>query len=218
MSPPSTVIDPSGLTVTLRTCRPALSAALTARPDLGLCESDGARHCIALSFGAPSGVDEAKDKLRPADDLPEPNFLGCDLVPGIGIHRHAGEDVERQQHIGEAVGYELTAEETLAVFKTADAAGLLYYKMLTMVREQRSLSELPATLKEIIKTKAWQRWRWVGSTFAQNSLGAYLTSPPPNGVGIQLETVKKLIADDPDAFALLHDEVTDEPGHPVPNQ
>ena len=114
-------------------------------------------------------------------------------------------------------GDELTAEETLAVFKTADAAGLLYYKMLTMVREQRSLSELPATLKEIIKTKAWQRWRWVGSTFAQNSLGAYLTSPPPNGVGIQIETVKKLIADDPDAFALLHDEVTDEPGHPVPN-
>lgn len=104
-------------------------------------------------------------------------------------------------------GDELSAEETLAVFKTADAAGLLYYKMLTMVREQRSLSELPATLKEIIKTKAWQRWRWVGSSFAQNSLGGYLTTPPPNGVGIEIDTVWKLVADDPEALELLREEV-----------
>jgi hypothetical protein len=114
-------------------------------------------------------------------------------------------------------GEEISAEEMLTVFKTADAAGMLYYKMLTMVREQRSLTELPATLKEIIKTRAWQRWRWVGSTFTQNSLGAYLTSPPPNGVGIQLDTVKKLIADDPEAAAAFRDEMTGEPGHPVPN-
>jgi hypothetical protein len=114
-------------------------------------------------------------------------------------------------------GDELSAEETLAVFKTADAAGLLYYKMLTMVREQRSLSELPATLKEIIKTKAWQRWRWVGSSFAQNSLGGYLTSPPPNGVGIEIETVWKLVDDDPEALALLRDAITNEPGHPGSN-
>ena len=109
-------------------------------------------------------------------------------------------------------GDELSAEETLAVFKTADAAGLLYYKMLTMVREQRSLSELPATLKEIIKTKAWQRWRWVGSSFAQNSLGGYLTSPPPNGVGIEIDTVWKLVEDDPEALRMLRDEITAEPG------
>jgi hypothetical protein len=105
-------------------------------------------------------------------------------------------------------GDELSAEETMAVFKTADAAGMLYYKMLTMVREQRSLSELPETLKEVIKTEAWKRWRWVGSPFAQNSLGAYLTSPPPNGVGIKLDTVEKLIADDPEALALYRKEMT----------
>jgi hypothetical protein len=38
----------------------------------------------------------------------------------------------------------ISAEETMAVFATADAAGLLYDQMLTMVREQRSLAELPA--------------------------------------------------------------------------
>jgi hypothetical protein len=111
-------------------------------------------------------------------------------------------------------GDALTAEETMAVFKTADPAGLLYYKMLTMVREQRSLTELPATLKEILKTGAWQRWRWVGSMFAQNSLDAYLTSPPPNGVGIQLDTVEKLIADDPDALTAYR-EATTAPAHRV---
>lgn len=111
-------------------------------------------------------------------------------------------------------GDELSAEETLEVFKTADTAGMLYYKMLTMVREQRSLSELPATLKEIIKTGSWKSWRWVGSTFAQNSLGAYLTSLPPNGVGIQLDTVWKLVEDDPEALAALRGEIVEEPGRP----
>ena len=109
-------------------------------------------------------------------------------------------------------GDELSAAETLAVFKTADPAGMLYYKMLSMVREQRSLSELPATLKQIIKTGAWKGWRWVGSSFAQNSLGAYLTAPPPNGVGIKLDTVWKLVADDADALRLLREEITAEPG------
>jgi len=107
-------------------------------------------------------------------------------------------------------GETISAEETRAVFKTADGAGMLYYKMLTMVREQRSLSDLPDTLKEIIKTKAWQRWRWVGSTFGQNSLGSYLTSPPPNGVGIQLDTVEKLVADDAEALALYRQEMKEQ--------
>jgi hypothetical protein len=114
-------------------------------------------------------------------------------------------------------GETISAEQTRTVFKTADAAGMLYYKMLTMVRERRSLSELPATLKEIIKTKAWQRWRWVGSTFSQNSLGGYLTSLPPNGVGIELDTVKKLIADDPEAEVAFRDEMVGDQGAHVPH-
>ena len=108
-------------------------------------------------------------------------------------------------------GDDLTPEERLAVFKEADAAGILYYKMLSMVRDQRALTKLPETLKDIIKTGAWRRWRWVGSSFGQNSLGAYLTSPPPNGVGINLDTVEKLVADDPEALALYREEMTGEP-------
>jgi hypothetical protein len=111
-------------------------------------------------------------------------------------------------------GDPLTAEETTAMFKMADEAGLLYYQMLTMVREQRSLAELPATLTKIIKTGAWRTWRWVGSIFAQNSLGNYLTSPPPNGVGIKLDTVEKLIADDPEAAAAYREEMTGKKGRP----
>ena len=114
-------------------------------------------------------------------------------------------------------GDELSAEETLAVFKMADQAGLLYYKMLTMVSEQRSLKELPETLKKIIGTNAWKHWRWVGSEFSQNSLGSYLTSPPPNGVGITLDTVEKLIVGDPDAEAAYRKEMVAGPGRQVPN-
>jgi hypothetical protein len=109
-------------------------------------------------------------------------------------------------------GEEISAEETRAVFKTADAAGILYYKMLTMVREQRSLAELPATLKEIIKSGAWRHWRWVGSTFSQNSLGAYLKEHPPNGVGIEPETVEKMIADDAEALKEYRDALVGEQG------
>lgn len=109
-------------------------------------------------------------------------------------------------------GEEISSEDLRTVFKTADQAGVLYYKMLTMVRDQRSLTELPETLKKIIKTEAWKNWRWVGSTFSQNSIGAYLTSPPPNGVGIQMDTVWKLVADDPEALAMLREATTGEPG------
>jgi hypothetical protein len=109
-------------------------------------------------------------------------------------------------------GEQVTAQEMQTVFKTADAAGVLYYQMLTMVREQRSLSELPETLKKIIKTEAWKGWRWVGSSFGQNSLRAYLTSPPPNGVGIQLDTVRKLIEGDEEAETLYEAEMRDRPG------
>ena len=108
-------------------------------------------------------------------------------------------------------GEEISAEETRAVFKTADAAGILYYKMLTMVREQRSLAELPSTLKEIIKSGAWRQWRWVGSTFSQNSLKSYLKDTPPNGVGIDLDTVEKLIADDAKALLEYRNATTGKP-------
>jgi hypothetical protein len=114
-------------------------------------------------------------------------------------------------------GEELTAEETLAIFKTADEAGLLYYELLTMVREQRALSELPIVLKKIITTGAWRRWRWVGSTFSQNSLRSYLTSPPPNGVGMPLDMVEKLIADDAEARAAYREAMVGEPGAHVPH-
>ena len=109
-------------------------------------------------------------------------------------------------------GDKLSAEETLAIFKTADQAGMLYYKLLTMVREQRSLKELPETLKKVIATGAWKSWRWVGSEFHQNSLGSYLTSPPPNGVGIQLDTVEKLIVGDEDAETAYRREMVAEKG------
>jgi hypothetical protein len=104
-------------------------------------------------------------------------------------------------------GDEIAADELMSVYKEADRAGVLYYQMLTMVREQRSLTGLPDTLKEIIKTGAWKQWRWVGSCFKQKSLKEYLTIPPPNGVGIELDTVEKLIADDPEAFALYRAEM-----------
>ena len=115
-------------------------------------------------------------------------------------------------------GDDISADELLNVFKTADPAGVLYYKMLTMVREQRSLAELPETLKKIIKTEAWKRWRWVGSTFGQNSLGAYLESPPPNGVGIKVDAVKKLVVGDAVAERMFRKAMTADKGRPsVPN-
>lgn len=109
-------------------------------------------------------------------------------------------------------GDDITVDELNGIYKEADNAGVLYYKMLTMVREQRSLAELPETLKQIIKSGAWKRWRWVGSSFGQKSLASYLTTPPPKGVGIKLDTVERLIAGDPDAEVLYRKAMT-APAH-----
>jgi hypothetical protein len=104
-------------------------------------------------------------------------------------------------------GEDITDDELKEVLTMADRAGILYYSMLTMAREQRSLTELPDKLKQVIKLGAWKRWRWVGSSFGQASLSAYLTKPPPNGIGIRLETVEKLIADDPEAQTMFREEM-----------
>jgi hypothetical protein len=105
-------------------------------------------------------------------------------------------------------GLDISEDELVDTLKLSDEPGRLYYALLSQIGQQRSLHELPATLKRIIKTEAWRHWRWMKSDFSAPSLGTYLERHPPNGLGAKLEIVEKLVEDDAEALAMFREATT----------
>jgi hypothetical protein len=99
-----------------------------------------------------------------------------------------------------------------ALQANSDDNGQKYYLLLSAVGHADFLKHVPAMLTRVIKTRAWERWRWIGSEFTAPSLGIYLTKSPPKGLGASLEMVEKLISNDVEALALFRRETTAPPG------
>ena len=83
----------------------------------------------------------------------------------------------------------------------SDDNGRKYYLLLSAVGQADLLRHVPDLLKGVIRNRAWEHWQWLGVEFSAPSLGSYLTSNPPKGVGATLPMVEKLIADDAEALA-----------------
>jgi hypothetical protein len=105
-------------------------------------------------------------------------------------------------------------EVLIALNWASDDPGRDYFLLYSVVRGADVLNKAPEILKRVIKTKAWKKWRWMGRDFSSPSLGVYLTSHPPEGIGVKLPIVEKLIRDDPEALALFRKETTRKKGRP----
>lgn len=99
----------------------------------------------------------------------------------------------------------------------SDENGRRYYKLHRSLRYGQALAGIPDLFKEVIKTKAWEHWQWIGSEFKAANPVEYFTAHPPKGMGTTLEMVKKLIAGDPEAERLFRKATTGKVGHPISN-
>src|SRR6516165_2608174 len=84
----------------------------------------------------------------------------------------------------------------------ADQAGADIYALYSAIKS-KDLKLLALTLKLIIKDREWQRWRWIGQEFGCSSLRECLLRHPPNGIGADLNVLRRLIYDDKEALDRL---------------
>lgn len=76
------------------------------------------------------------------------------------------------------------------------------------------LDDVPSLVKRILSEKRWQE-REIPQTRGVQTFtrfAEFVTTPPVEGLGTTVKTLRRLCADDPEAAALLEKELTVEPG------
>jgi len=84
----------------------------------------------------------------------------------------------------------------------ADEAGANIYWLYSGI-QKNDLKLIAITLKAIIKHEQWRKWRWIGQEFECKSLRECLLRKPPNGVGADINILKRLVYDDKEALDKL---------------
>lgn len=110
------------------------------------------------------------------------------------------------------LGHNVTEAEFLAWREQNDDAGELYSSLLSKVGHRQLLKDIPGVLKTIIRTESWRQWRWLGQEYSAPSLAVYLTRNPPQGIGVSLDMVEKLVEDDAEILALWREATTGRHG------
>ena len=77
-----------------------------------------------------------------------------------------------------------------------DLAGMRYH-MLREAIDVGRLGDVPRLIAEIVQAEDWKRWRWIGNDFTATSIEEYFSKPPPNGLGVTIDLVERLLADNP---------------------
>lgn len=95
----------------------------------------------------------------------------------------------------------------------ADQAGADIYWLYCGV-QKNDLKLIATTLKGIITREEWRRWRWIDQEFECSSLRECLLRKPPNGIGADLDLLKRLIFDDKLALDMLDEALRNDPGRP----
>jgi hypothetical protein len=84
----------------------------------------------------------------------------------------------------------------------ADQAGANIYWLYCGVRKN-DLALIATTLKAVINREQWKQWKWIGQEFKCNSLRECLLRKPPNGIGADLNVLRRVIYDDKQALDML---------------
>jgi hypothetical protein len=95
----------------------------------------------------------------------------------------------------------------------ADQAGADIYWLYCGI-QKNDLKLIAVTLRGIITREEWRKWRWIGQEFECPSLRECLLRKPPNGVGADIELLKRLISDDTLARDMLDEALRNNPGRP----
>ena len=78
----------------------------------------------------------------------------------------------------------------------------------------QGLADVPRLIERIIREEIW-RERFVaqiGETVRFDSFSDFVTSPPPDGLGVSLKNLYKFCSDSPQAVDLLN-QIIEQPGH-----
>jgi hypothetical protein len=81
---------------------------------------------------------------------------------------------------------------------------------------EHGLSAVPGHIKKIIKEDMWQDRivRATGERAQFDQFSDFMNAPPPKGLGVDVDMLKRMCHEDDEALRLLRAEVTDGPGRP----
>jgi hypothetical protein len=84
-------------------------------------------------------------------------------------------------------------------------------------RGSSGLHSVPGLVKQIVREDMWQKRiiEATGELVECKTFAEFITSPPPKGVGADVDTLKRLCHEDTEAFNLIVELTTGKPGNPT---
>ena len=97
-------------------------------------------------------------------------------------------------------------------------AGHLLDALYHSIREGKKISNIPGLIEQLVAEDIWKEVyvEETERTVTYDRFENFLTTPPPEGLGIKTDDLKQMIGDDLVTLNLLDDALQGKPGSPLP--